>query len=53
MKQRIYIDTSIAGGYFDKEFEIETKALFKRLEAKEVTFVISDLLLKELSEAPE
>jgi hypothetical protein len=31
MKQRIYIDTSIAGGFFDVEFEKETKALFKRL----------------------
>jgi hypothetical protein len=28
MKQRIYIDTSIVGGFFDIEFEAETKALF-------------------------
>ena len=33
-QQRIYIDTSIVGGYFDKEFEKETKLLFKLLENK-------------------
>ena len=53
MKYRIYIDASIIGGYFDKEFEQETKALFRRLENKEVIFVLSDLLEIELAEAPE
>ena len=52
-KLRIYIDTSVAGGYFEKEFEIETKALFKRLENKEVIFVISEVLEKELKDAPD
>jgi len=51
-RQRIYIDTSIVGGFFDAEFEKETKALFKRLEDKEVVFVISDLLREELQDAP-
>jgi rRNA-processing protein FCF1 len=50
-KLRIYIDTSIIGGFFDKEFIVETKALFQRLENKEVIFVISDLLAKELEKA--
>ena len=53
MKQRIYIDTSIVGGYFDNEFEEDTKNFFKRLEKKEIIFVISDLLDIELMEAPE
>lgn len=52
-KDRIYIDTSIVGGYFDTEFEVETKSLFKRLTDKEVIFVISDLLDIELERAPE
>jgi hypothetical protein len=52
MKQRIYIDTSIVGGFFDKEFAEETQALFKRLYAKEVIFVVSDLLQQELQNAP-
>ena len=51
-QQRIYIDTSIVGGFFDTEFEKETKMLFQRLENKEVVFVTSDLLFKELENAP-
>jgi hypothetical protein len=53
MTPRIYIDTSIVGGFFDKIFEIETKALFERLKNKEVIFVVSDLLHEELEDAPE
>ena len=53
MKQRIYIDTSIVGGYFDVEFEDATKRLFKRLEKEEIIFVVSDLLDLELLNAPE
>jgi len=52
-QQRIYIDTSIVGGFFDIEFEKETKLLFQRLENKEVVFVISNLLREELKDAPE
>ena len=51
-QQRIYIDTSIVGGFFDIEFEKETKLLFKRLENKEVVFVVSDILIDELENAP-
>jgi predicted nucleic acid-binding protein len=50
-QQRIYIDTSIVGGFFDTEFEKETKMLFQRLENKEIIFVISDLLFDELEDA--
>ena len=52
-QQRIYIDTSIVGGFFDIEFEKETKLLFKLLENKEVIFVVSNLLREELKDAPE
>jgi len=51
-RQRIYIDTSIVGGFFDLEFEKETKMLFQRLENKEIIFVISNLLQEELEDAP-
>jgi len=27
---RIYIDTSVFGGYFDNEFDIETKLAFEK-----------------------
>jgi hypothetical protein len=52
-KDRIYIDTSIVGGYFDLEFELETKLLFKRLTDKKVVFVVSDLMEIELERAPD
>jgi predicted nucleic acid-binding protein len=53
IKQRIYIDTSVIGGYYDEEFQEVTRALFERLENNEIVFVVSDLLDLELIEAPE
>lgn len=53
MKQRIYIDTSVVGGYFDEEFTEATIALFQRLENGEIVFVVSDLLDLELVNAPK
>ena len=53
MKQRIYIDTSVVGGYYDEEFKEATIALFERLENNEIVFVVSDLLDLELINAPE
>lgn len=53
MKQRIYIDTSVVGGYFDEEFSEVTQGLFYRLENNEIVFVISDLLDLELTGAPQ
>jgi hypothetical protein len=52
MKHRIYIDTSIIGGYFDEEFKDTTLALFERFENNELIFVVSDLLDLELLNAP-
>ena len=52
MKQRIYIDTSVVGGYFDEEFKEATIMLFDRFERNEVIFVVSDLLDLELINAP-
>ena len=53
MKQHIYIDTSVVGGFFDDEFKEATTGLFQRLERKEIIFIISDLLDLELIDAPE
>ena len=52
MLQRIYIDTSVVGGYFDEEFKEATNMLFQRLENNEIKFVVSDLLDLELLNAP-
>jgi len=53
MKQRIYIDTSVVGGYFDEEFKEATTMLFDRLDKNEIIFVVSDLLDLELLNAPQ
>jgi predicted nucleic acid-binding protein len=53
MKQRIYIDTSVVGGYFDEEFKIATRSFFERFENDEIIFVVSDLLDIELINAPQ
>lgn len=53
MKQRIYIDTSVVGGYFDEEFKEATIKLFERLDKNEIIFVVSDLLDLELLNAPQ
>jgi hypothetical protein len=52
MIQRIYIDTSIVGGFFDEEFKEVTGVLFNKLQKGDVIFVISDLLELELIDAP-
>lgn len=53
MKQRIYIDTSVVGGYFVEEFKEATIKLFERLDNNEIVFVVSDLLDLELINAPQ
>ena len=53
MIKRVYIDTSVFGGYFDKEFEKETKPFFDKIKEKRVKIVISEILELELYRAPE
>ena len=53
MKQRIYIDTSVFGGYFDVEFEKFTKPLFDRIRNRELKIVYSSVTEDELANAPE
>ncbi len=52
-KQRIYLDTSVYGGYFDDEFQGFTRPLFKRINNGEFTIIFSTLLEEELEFAPE
>ena len=50
---RIYIDTSVVGGFYDKEFDEATRELFKKVEKGEITQIVSELLEAELLRAPE
>lgn len=53
MKQRIYIDTSVFGGYFDEEFAEYTRPLFNRLKSNEFILLFSTVTQDELENAPE
>jgi len=53
MKQRLYIDTSVFGGYFDEEFSEYTRPLFERLQNGEFKLLFSTVTQDELSSAPE
>ena len=52
MKQRIYIDTSVVGGYFDKEFSADTIPFFESVIKGEINILVSDLLRAELINTP-
>ena len=51
--QKVYIDTSVIGGYFDKEFEVATKRFFNEVKKGEYDVVISNVTEGELLNAPE
>lgn len=53
MKQRLYIDTSVFGGYFDEEFAEFTRPLFTRLQNGEFRLLFSEVTQDELFPAPE
>lgn len=52
-KQRIYLDTSVFGGYFDEEFREFTKPLFDRINDGEFIIIFSTMLESELELAPK
>ena len=53
MKQRLYIDTSVFGGFFDEEFSEFTRPLFARLQNGEFKLLFSTVTQEELNFAPE
>lgn len=53
MIQRVYIDTSVIGGYFDEEFEFYTKLFFEKVEQEKFKIILSDILTTELQGAPD
>lgn len=51
--ERIYLDTSVFGGYFDKEFERWTRILFDEIIRGNFKILYSKLTDAELANAPE
>lgn len=50
---KVYIDTSVFGGFFDMEFETATKQLFKEIDKGQKFATVSNLVISELSGSPE
>jgi hypothetical protein len=51
--ERIYLDTSVFGGYFEPEFELWTKVMFDRISKGQFKVLISRLTDVELENAPQ
>lgn len=50
---RLYLDSSIFGGYYDKEFNSWTIPLIESIKTKNHIAVISDITIKEIEPAPK
>ena len=47
-KQRIYIDTSVIGGYYDDEFSSDTIKFFERIINEDFQVFLSEICRLEL-----
>ncbi|MBK7384148.1 MAG: PIN domain-containing protein [Flavobacteriales bacterium] len=52
MNMRLYLDTSVFGGYFEPEFEKWTKRMFETIIERGDTILVSTIVLAELENAP-
>lgn len=52
-RQRLYIDTSVFGGFYDDEFSEFTIPLFDRINSAEFILLFSTVTQDELENAPE
>jgi len=51
-KLRIYLDTSVFGGVFDKEWEVPSKRLFASIKAGDFSVVTSPVVGLEIESSP-
>ncbi len=52
-KIKIYIDTSVVGGYYDEEFESETRLFFEEVKQGRFQIIYSSVTDDELLGAPQ
>ena len=50
---RLYLDTSVIGGYYDDEWKDATQELWRQMEAGRFRFLSSDITAQEIEDAPE
>ena len=53
MIPKVYIDTSVIGGYLDDEFRLHSRRLFSDFQGGRFKAVLSNVTLAELGQAPE
>jgi predicted nucleic acid-binding protein len=53
MKPRVYLDTSVIGGYFDEEFSKWSKKIIEQILCGEIIALISDITIDEILDAPK
>lgn len=53
MPPRYYFDTSVFGGVFDAEFEIESIQIFELIRSGRAICILSEITEGELADAPE
>ncbi len=49
---KVYVDTSVYGGFFDQEFEKWSKIFFKEVDLGLKSIYTSNLVKQEIIEAP-
>ena len=52
MKPRLYLDTSVFGGFYDDEFSEHTIPIFERISRGEFILIYSTITQEELENAP-
>ncbi|MCZ7571623.1 MAG: hypothetical protein M5U01_23995 [Ardenticatenaceae bacterium] len=50
---RVYVDTSVFGGCFDREFSQPSQALFAAIQQGQAQALLSDILIAEIARAPQ
>jgi len=53
MTERVYVETSVVGGVFDKEFDLQSELFWDKVQKSEIVVIVSDLLTTELEGAPK
>ncbi|MCL2622985.1 MAG: hypothetical protein FWD31_04885 [Planctomycetaceae bacterium] len=49
---RVYVDTSVVGGMFDREFEQRIKPFWSAVAGGKIRIIVSDILEEELENSP-
>ncbi len=52
MIRRVYVDTSVIGGQFDKEFDWQTEPFWSAVRRRDITIIVSDILRGKMMGAP-